>query len=264
MIHFSGGIEKSLGHKKDFSQTFSIGHWNLNSLVAPNFTKVGLLKTYLSVERFDIFCISETYLNSSITEDDDSWQIPGYGFVRSNHRFNNKRGSVAIYYKNFLPLKLLDLKFVTLLLFIGHQTADDFDSFLDYLKLNLDAMTDNNPVLMVVIGDFNARSSGWCMNEKVIMKELKLIVYLGSYGLYDLKQVINEPTHLFENSSSCINLKLASQPNLVMDAGVHPSLHPNCHHQIVCAKFDLKIHYPSSHERFGILKKLISIFLERL
>ena len=175
MIHLSGGIEKSLGHKKAFSQTFSIGHWNLNSLVAPNFTKVGLLKAYLSVQRFDIFCISETYLNSSITEDDDSWQIPEYSFIRSNHRFNNKRGSVAIHYKNVLPLKLLDLKFVTLLLFIGHQTADDFDSFLDYLKSNLDAMTDNDPVLMVVI-DFNARSSGWCMNEKVIMKELKLIV----------------------------------------------------------------------------------------
>ena len=34
-----------------------------------------------------------------------------------------------------------------------------------------------------------------------------------------------------------------------MDAGVHPSLHANCHHQIVYAKFNLKIHYPLPYER---------------
>ena len=56
-------------------------------------------------------------------------------------------------------------KFVTLFLFIG-QTADNFDSFLDDLKLNFDAMTDNNPFLEVAIGDFNARSSSWCINSK--------------------------------------------------------------------------------------------------
>ena len=50
---------------------------------------------------------------------------------------------------------------------------------------------------------------------------------------YDLKQVINEPTHLLENFSSCIDLTFISQPNLVIDTGVHPSLHANCHRQIV-------------------------------
>ena len=47
-------VKKSPGPLKDFSQTFSIGHWNLNSLAAHNFAKVASLKTYLSVERFDI------------------------------------------------------------------------------------------------------------------------------------------------------------------------------------------------------------------
>ena len=35
---------------------------------------------------------------------------------------------------------------------------------------------------------------------------------------YDLKQVINEPAYLLENSSSIIDLMFTSQPNLVMDA----------------------------------------------
>ena len=33
-----------------------------------------------------------------------------------------------------------------------------------------------------------------------------------------------------------------------MESGVHSSLHPNCHHQIVFAKINLKIYYPPPHD----------------
>ena len=114
------------------------------------------------------------------------------------------------------------------------------------MKLNLDAITDNNPFLVAVIGDFNARLSSWCINDKSNYEGTKIDCLATEY---DLKQVINETTHLLENSSSCIDLIFTSQPNLVMDAGVHLSLHANCHHQIVYAKFNLKIHYPPPYER---------------
>ena len=39
-----------------------------------------------------------------------------------------------------------------------------------------------------------------------------------------------------------------SQPNLVMEPGVHSSLHSNRHHQITYAKFNLKIYYPPRYE----------------
>ena len=35
--------------------------------------------------------------------------IPEYDLVRSDHPCNNKRGGVPIYYKSFLPLKLIDI-----------------------------------------------------------------------------------------------------------------------------------------------------------
>ena len=108
MIHLNGDIEKNSGPKKDFCQTLSIGHWNLNSLLGHNFTKVALLKAYLSAQRFVIFCISGTYLNSSITEDNDHLRIPGYDLIRSDHPSNNKRGGAAIYCENFLPPKFID------------------------------------------------------------------------------------------------------------------------------------------------------------
>ena len=34
-----------------------------------------------------------------------------------------------------------------------------------------------------------------------------------------------------------------------MESGVHPSLHPNCHHQIIYAKCNLKVYYPPPYER---------------
>ena len=59
----------------------------------------------------------------------------------------------------------------------------------------------------------------------------------------------NEPTHSHENSSSCIDIIFTSQANLVIDAGLHPSLHVNSHHQILYAKFNSKIQCPPLYER---------------
>ena len=64
-----------------------------------------------------------------------------------------------------------------------------------------------------------------------------------------MSQVINEPTHILDNSKSCIDLIFTSQPNMIMDSGVHPSLHSSCHHQIIYAKFNLKVFYPPPYER---------------
>ena len=61
---------------------------------------------------------------------------------------------------------------------------------------------------------------------------------------FAMSQVITEPTHILDNSKSCIDLIFTSQPNMIMDSGIHPSLHSNCHHQIIYAIFDLKVFYP--------------------
>ena len=66
---------------------------------------------------------------------------------------------------------------------------------------------------------------------------------------FSISQVINKPTHIFENFNSCIDLLFTNQRNLITDSGVHPSLHSNCHHQIIYGKFNLKIFYPPPYER---------------
>ena len=57
------------------------------------------------------------------------------------------------------------------------------------------------------------------------------------------------PTHIIGKRSSCIDLIFASQPNLVVESGVQSSLHQNCHHQIVFARFNLKVVFPPPYER---------------
>ena len=64
---------------------------------------------------------------------------------------------------------------------------------------------------------------------------------MSQFGLY---QIIHEPTHLLEKSYLCIDLIFTSQPNLSVELGTQTSPHPNCHNQIIYAKF----------KRFGAIK----------
>ena len=61
---------------------------------------------------------------------------------------------------------------------------------------------------------------------------------------HDIHQVISESTHILRNSLSCFNLIFTDQPSLVVGSGVYPTLHENCHNQIIYCKVNLKIVYP--------------------
>ena len=101
------------------------------------------------------------------------------------------------------------------------------------------------PSLSVITGDFSARSSyWWCKDINTV--GLKLFSLTSSN---DFSQLINEPTHIQANSSSCIDFILTDQPNLSVNSGVHSSLHPNCHHHIVHSRFNLNIYNLPPYQR---------------
>ena len=120
------------------------------------------------------------------------------------------------------------------------------ESFSNNLELTLDRVMKNTPCMMVLLGDFNAKCANWYKHDKANFEGIAIRNISSQCGLY---QVINEPTHILENSSSCFDLIFTSQPNLITESGVHPSLHPNCHHQVIYAKFNLKVYYPPAYER---------------
>ena len=109
MIKISGDIELNPGPKQKQDQSLSICHWNLNSIPAHNFQKLELLQGYVSSNKVDILCLSKAFLNSDIFCDDNNLQLPGFDLIRANHPSNTKRGGVCIYYRNFLPLKLINI-----------------------------------------------------------------------------------------------------------------------------------------------------------
>ena len=76
------------------------------------YKKISLLSAFISVHKLDVICPSEIYLNSETSSDYDNLEIPSYNIIRKNHPSNTKHGGVWIYYKNTLPLKLINIKYL--------------------------------------------------------------------------------------------------------------------------------------------------------
>ena len=84
---------------------------------------------------------------------------------------------------------------------------------------------------MILLGDFNAKSKPWSVNDTTTEDSTILKTVTSLYGM---KQLISAPTHILQHSSSCTDLIFVNQPNLVIDSGIHTSLHQNCHQVIFC------------------------------
>ena len=57
--------------------SLSICHWNLNSICVEDFSKLSQISAFLNIYQFDIFCLTETFLDSSISSEDPRLVIEG-------------------------------------------------------------------------------------------------------------------------------------------------------------------------------------------
>ena len=110
---------------------------------------------------------------------------------------------------NYVPDYCIFLHFISL-------STDDFD-------LTLDNLDESNSHLVVALGEFNIKSSNWYINAKTTRADAKIEFVTSQYVFH---QIINEPIDILENSSFYVDHIFTSQPNLVVDSDVHPSLHP--------------------------------------
>ena len=97
LLFCCGNIEKNLG-------LFVVGI--KKGLTTHDSIKIFLLQlqAYVTQHNYDIICLSETFLNSSIDSSDTRILIDGYNLIRSDHPSDSKRGGVCIYYKEHIPL----------------------------------------------------------------------------------------------------------------------------------------------------------------
>ena len=107
-----------------------------------------------------------------------------------------------------------------------NQTASEFAIFLENFEKLLYQIQQFRSSLVVILGDFNAKSKSW-WSEDITSNEGSQIDSLET--IYGLQQHILDPVHILPNSSTGIDLIFIDQPNLVVDSGVHSSLHTNCY-----------------------------------
>ena len=125
------------------------------------------------------------------------------------------------------------------------QNSDEFKPFLSNFEFLLQDIFNGNLYLTLLLGDYNARNTKWWHHDITTTEGIQLETTTTIYGL---QQLIDEPTHIHKNSSSCIDLIFTNQPNLIVNRGTHPSLHENCQHQITFAKARLRAEYPPPYK----------------
>ena len=262
LLIICGDIETNPGPRKD--QNLSICHWNLNSISAHNFIKFSSLQAFNTIHNFDLICISETFLDSSVSIDESDLNLNGYKLIRSDHPSDVKRGGICIFYKDTLPIRFLNITnltecliceilydhkkcFVVSLYRSPSQSPVEFDDFIAKFEGIIDYITTpGSPNLVFIIGDFNAKLSTWKHDDPDTEEGIEISAITSSYGL---TQIITEATHILPNSSSCIDLLFTNQPNMITKSGTYSSLHPNCHHQIIYANINFKVFFPPPYER---------------
>ena len=65
----------------------------------------------------------------------------------------------------------------------------------------------------------------------------------------DHRQIINQPTHITNESCPCIDLIFTISPNLISNIGVDLSLFEKYHHSLIYSVIDFKVPLPPSYLR---------------
>ena len=135
------------------------------------------------------------------------------------HFSNNiKRGDVCAYVEVSLPVHNFNNSYLseclTLEVTISNkkgyvitlyrppsQTSDEFQSFISNLEKLLININSFDPRFVILLGDFNAKSKPWSVNDTTTEDStiLKTVT-----SLYEMKQLISAPTHILQHSACCI------------------------------------------------------------
>ena len=192
-----GDIETNLGSKYSF---LTFCHWNLNGLTAHDSMKISFLQANFLQHIYDIICLSEVLLNSSIGSNDDRISIHGCNLIRLDHPSDSKRGGVRIYYKEHIPLIkrgnicTLDNCLVTEICSKGEkyflsfiycsptQSHDECENFCINFELRLNNINDEFPICSIVTGDFNTCCSSWWKNDITNTPGQEIASFISSAG----------------------------------------------------------------------------------
>ena len=270
MLIVSGSIEVHPGPRSNHQlNQFSFAFWNLNSLVARDGARLSQIEALIANTNFHIFGICE----SSLSKDIPNEKIKIHGFSPSPFRADcpniqdHRKGGVALYYRENLPIKErldllsgleetiiaeIELKNKKSIFYIlsyrsPSQNKEEYVAYFKKIESVCVTISKLKPSGIILCGDFNARSPLFWDNESTETPEGKI---LSDFMMLNyMEQLINEPTHLPDNSSTCIDLILTDQPDAFVDSGVIASLDDHCKHQIIYGKLNFNTPCPPPYKR---------------
>lgn len=206
-----------------YDSHLSICHLNIQSLLP----KIDVLQ--YEIQPFDIFVFTETWLNNEINSHDlkiTNYSVP-YRYDRTD-----RAGGVAIYVKDNLAckrrpdLEIQDLECVWLqarshghnILVAGiYRPPNAGPNYWTLIQESIDRARNTNINDIVILGDLN--------NDLLIPQRCKHLKDVISN--FNLKQLIEEPTHFTEYSSSLIDIIMVTNSNNVVASEVCDPFIPN-------------------------------------
>ena len=268
LLLLSGNVEPNPGPPSP--KLLSFGVWNVDSLLARDGVKKSLIESIQSTNNFDIFSICESYLTDKIQDSD----IDIEGFAKIPMRADCKlaspqsrpRGGVCLYFKESLPIKRRgDLEILNeticaeisinrkkIIYIVSYrspsQTPSEFQSYMQKLQSTYIKANSENPSVIILTGDFNARSPLLWADERSQTPEGKDLADFCTFNC--LEQLVKEPTHIpNDTTQTCIDLILTNQPYLFVDSGVIHSPDPLLKHQIIFGKLNFNVPSPPPYKR---------------
>ena len=197
----------------------------------------------------DILCVSETWLDQSISDLD----IEIVNYAIHTHDRNRHGGGVAIYVSDSLAVSrrpdleyddiesvwleiTTDKKKILLASYyrppISHgQRAIVIEHFLSKMSNSLTSAIASNPDCLSIAGDFNDRCQHWDDSHPNSELGRKLVEVINTLNLH---QIIDEPTRYIEYSASILDLLITDSPGLLSNVAVAPPISTLDHCVISC------------------------------
>ena len=198
------------------SKCFSIVHYNIQSVT----NKIDLIGAELN--NFSVICLTETWLNDHTAN--DSISLDGYKLYRRD-RGGDNHGGICVYTKDNVfsrrrnDLELPNIECIWIEITVHHRKfllgtfyrppnspAQTLSSIEDSIGLAFDSNIND----VFITGDFNLDTLKNTSNQNIS-------AICQQFGV---TQMIVEPTHFTEHSSSIIDLILTSNKNSILLGGV--------------------------------------------
>ena len=209
--------------KIPFHRGMSMACLNINSL----FAHIDKLRVFMSNNKVDILCINETKLDSFIN--DNEVHILNFEIIRRDRRTNGRHGGgICIYIRSNINYKIrhnlqseilknlvVEIKkprSKSILVSTWYRPPDLPTSYFAEFEQMIGSFDAEN-LEYFLLGDLNVDFTP--TTESPSKNKVKEIL-----DIYDVEQLINEPTRITATSSTLIDLCLTNTPTNIVKSGV--------------------------------------------